>query len=206
VVERAATGPADAEPQTRIGVAVRMAPARAGRRGRSEVTMSETSRVNFVLQQGFREASPDSCGVRYPALMWQPRVIGVIVAVGLLLQSWPVFLVLSAVLWWNVLVPRLNPFDALYNRLIARPRNLPRLTPAPAPRRFSQAMAASFNLAIGLALMLGHTGAAYVLEVFLVVALTALVFGRFCLGSYIWHLVTGEARFANHTLPWVKSA
>lgn len=168
--------------------------------------MSESARLNFVHQQGFRDVSPASCAARYPALMWQPRVIGPIILVGLVLQAWPVFLLLSAVLWWNALLPGLNPFDALYNRLLAEPRNLPRLTPAPPPRRFAQAMAATFNLGIGLALLLGQTTVAYVLEALLVVALTALIFGRFCLGSYVWHLVTGEARFANRTLPWVKAA
>jgi hypothetical protein len=134
--------------------------------------------------------------------MWQPRVIGAIVVIGLVLQAWPVFLVLSAVLWWNALLPALNP-STLYNRLVARPE-VDAAHPAPPPRRFAQAMAATFTLGIGLALLLGHTTVAYVLEAFLVVALTALILGRFCLGSYIWHLVTGEARFANRTLPWVK--
>ena len=166
--------------------------------------MSESVRQNFVLQQGFRDASPASCAARYPALMWQPRVIGAIVVIGLVLQAWPVFLVLSAVLWWNALLPALNPFDALYNRLVAEPRKSTRLTPAPPPRRFAQAMAATFTLGIGLALLLGHTTAAYVLEAFLVMALTALLVGQFCLGSYLWHLATGDARFANRTLPWVK--
>jgi len=166
--------------------------------------MSDSATHNFVLQQGFRDAPRDSCGVRFSGLMWQPRVIGVIVAAGLLLQAWPIFLGLSAVLWWNVLLPALNPFDHLYNRLVAGPRGRPKLSPAPPPRRFSQAMAGSFNLGIGLALLLGHATVAYVLEAFLVVALVALIFGRFCLGSYIWHLATGEAQFANRTLPWVK--
>lgn len=167
--------------------------------------MSESAKLNFVLQQGFRDAAPMSCEYQFPALMWQPRVIGVIVLVGLIFQAWPVFLLLSGVLWWNVIFPARNPFDALYNRLVATPRNLPKLTPAPAPRRFSQAMAATFNLGIGLSLLLEHQALAYVLEVFLVVALVALLFGRFCLGSYIWHFVTGQARFANQTLPWSKA-
>jgi hypothetical protein len=166
--------------------------------------MSEGAQANFVLQQGFPDDSPGSCAVRYPALMWQPRIIGAMVVIGLVLQAWPVFLVLSAVLWWNALLPALNPFDALYNRLVAEPRKSTRLTPAPPPRRFAQAMAATFTLGIGLALLLGHTTAAYVLEAFLVMALTALLVGRFCLGSYLWHLATGDARFANRTLPWVK--
>lgn len=166
--------------------------------------MSDTAKLNFVLQQGFHDAAPASCSYQFPALMWQPRVIGAIVLVGLILQAWPVFLGLSAVLWWNVLVPALNPFDALYNLLVARPRNLPKATPAPAPRRFSQGMAATFNLGIGLSLLLGNQPLAYILEGFLVIALSALLFGRFCLGSYIWHLVTGQVRFANQTLPWAR--
>ncbi len=168
--------------------------------------MSESAKLNFVLQQGFRDAAPASCEYRFPALMWQPRVIGVIVLIGLIFQAWPVFLLLSAVLWWNVIFPARNPFDALYNGFVATPKNLPKLTAAPAPRRFSQAMAATFNLGIGLSLLLGHHALAYVLEAFLVVALSALIFGRFCLGSYIWLLVTGEAAFAKKTLPWSKPA
>jgi hypothetical protein len=168
--------------------------------------MSTSAKLNFVLQQGFRDAAPKACEYQFPALMWQPRVIGVIVLVGLIFQSCPVFLLLSAVLWWNVIFPARNPFDALYNRLVATPRNQPKLTPAPAPRRFSQAMAATFNLGIALSLLLGHQVLAYVLEALLVVALSALLFGRLCLGSYIWHVVTGQAGFAKKTLPWSKPA
>jgi hypothetical protein len=139
-------------------------------------------------------------------------VIGVLVAVALFFQiagmpfiTARLFLALSAVLWWNVLLPKLNLFDALYNVLVASPPERPRLTVAPAPRRFSQGMAASFLLGIGVSLLMGWTIAAYVLEGFLVTALVALTFGKFCLGSYIFHLVTGQTRFANHTLPWRQS-
>jgi uncharacterized protein DUF4395 len=134
--------------------------------------------------------------------MWQPRVIGALVAIGLVWQLAPLFLALSAVLWWNVLFPKLNLFDALYNGLIALPPERPRLTTAPAPRRFAQGIAASFMLGIGISLGMGWTIAAYVLEGFLVAALVSLIFGRFCLGSYIFHLSTGQASFANRTLPW----
>ena len=72
-----------------------------------------TPEVNFVRQQGFRDASPEACSYQYPALMWQPRVIGILTLVGLVLQAWPYFLVLTALLWWNVALPHLNPFDSL---------------------------------------------------------------------------------------------
>jgi predicted lipid-binding transport protein (Tim44 family) len=67
----------------------------------------------------------------------------------------------------------------------AAPRNLPPLAPAPAPRRFSQRMAGTMLGGAGLALLAGRP-----------------VLGRFCLGSYLYHLLRGEASFANRTLPW----
>ena len=168
--------------------------------------MEQQAQLNFVMQQGFREATPTGCGMQYSSLMWQPRVTAVIVAVGLIFQLAPLFLALSAIFWWNVIFPRLNLFDALYNNFVASPPTRPRLTPAPAPRRFSQGMAASFMLGIGASLLFGWTLAAYIFEAFLVVALLALNLGGFCLGSYIFYLVSGQARYANQTLPWARPA
>jgi hypothetical protein len=162
-----------------------------------------TPELNFVRQQGLKDATPQTCGHQYPALMWQPRVIGVIVLVAVVLQARLVFLGLGALLWWNAALPHLNPFDALYNRLVAGPKGLPGPGPAPAPRRFAQAMAGTFAVAIGLSLASGRPALAWLLEAFLIAALAALVFGRFCLGSYLYHLFTGQAEYANATLPWV---
>jgi len=166
--------------------------------------MPRSSDINFVRQQGFRDAGADACEHQFPALMFQPRIIGVLVVTGLVLQNWLFFLGLSAILWWNVLVPTLNPFDALYNSLIAVPKGLPRLTPAPGPRRFAQGMAATFMLAIGISLLSGWRVVAWTLEGLLVTALAALIFGKFCLGSYIFHLLRHDTEFANRTLPWVR--
>ena len=164
-----------------------------------------TAQVNFVRQQGLREASPEACVYLYPALMWQPRAIGGLVLIGLVFQAWPYFLVLSAVLWWNVVLPRLNPFDALYNYLVAKPKRLPRLGPAPSPRRFAQAMAGTFALAIGLSLLFGWRTPAWFFEALLLAALAALIFGRFCLGSYLFLVFTGQGAFAKRTLPWSRT-
>lgn len=158
--------------------------------------------VNFVRQQGFEDVSGHTCDFQYPALMFQPRVIGVLVLAAVLLQSSPLFLALSAILWWSTLLPRLNPFDKLYNRLIATRKGRPTLTAAPAPRRFAQGMAATFMLLIGVSLLAGWDTTAWVLEGFLLVALGALIFGKFCLGSYVFHLLTGKREFAKQTLPW----
>lgn len=164
-----------------------------------------TAKLNFVRQQGFRDASPEACSYQYPALMWQPRAIGILVLAGLVFQAWPYFLALSAILWWNVVLPHLNPFDALYNRLVANPKGLPRLGPAPAPRRFAQAMAGTFMLVIGTSLLSGWSTLVWALEALLLAALGALIVGRFCLGSYLFLLFTGQSGFANRTLPWTHT-
>jgi hypothetical protein len=164
--------------------------------------LSEIAKRQFVRQQGLGDAAPASCAYLYPALMFQPRLLAGIVLVGIVLQYPPIFLVLAAILWWNVLVPRHNPFDALYNRTIARPRNLPPLGPAPAPRRFAQSIAGTILAGAGLALLAGVPAIAWFLEGLISVALGALVLGRFCFGSYLYHRLGGQAAFAKRTLPW----
>ncbi len=96
-------------------------------------------------------------------------------------------------------MPRWNPFDAIYNRIIAMPRNRPPLTAAPAPRRFAQGLAGTLFAGAGLALMAELTLLAWAIEAMLAVALIALVVGRFCLGSYLYLLVHGDTVFANRT-------
>ena len=163
------------------------------------------ARRNFILQQGLSEPEGAGCDVQYSALLFQPKLVATVTLFAVAFQSATVFLVLAAVLWWSALLPRWNPFDALYNALLAR-RTGRWLGPAPAPRRFSQGMAGTFALAIGLSLQLGWRTAALTLEVLFAAAIVALVFGGFCLGSFIYHLLTGRGRFARETLPWARSS
>ena len=167
--------------------------------------MSNSAKFNFIEQQGFISSSGPACEMQYAALMFQPRLIGGFVILALIFQSWVLFLTLSAILWWNVFVPTLNPFDAIYNTFIAGPKGLQLLTPAPGPRRFAQGMAATFMLCIGLFLFLKLQILAWIFQSLLVVALGSLIFGKFCLGSYVFHLIKGEVAFANRTLPWARS-
>jgi hypothetical protein len=66
-------------------------------------------------------------------------------------------------------------------------------------------MAGTFMLAIGLSLLYGWRTLAWSLEGLLLLALAALIFGRFCVGSYLFHLLTGHIGFANKTLPWGRA-
>jgi hypothetical protein len=163
---------------------------------------SPDSRRNFILQQGLGAPAQESCPVRFSALMFQPRVVGSVLLLAVFLQSPAIFLVLSGVLWWNVLFPRLNPFDSIYNRTLGTRPGAVHLEPAPLPRRFAQGMAGFFALVIGVLLLLRLGTAALVFQVLLLTALAALIFGRFCLGSFLYYLLRGRSDFAVGTLPW----
>ena len=167
--------------------------------GRSE---DPDSRRNFILQQGLEPSAQEGCPVRFSALMFQPRLVGAFILLAVIFQSPAIFLVLSGILWWNVLIPRLNPFDLVYNRTLANRPGSVRLEPARYPRRFAQGMAGSFALAIGILILLQLGTAALVLQVLLLAALAALIFGRFCLGSFLYYLLSGRSEFAIGTLPW----
>jgi len=170
--------------------------------------MTSRAVTNFMKQQGFADEPADACDMHFGGLTFQPRIVfpAVIVAILLQLASVPVsaalHFVISAVLWWNTLFPALNPFERAYNRWVARPKGLLPLVPAPGPRRMAQGMAAAFNLGAGLALLYGMMPLAWVLQAMLVVAFSALLFGKFCLGAYLYHLLKGRVAFANSTLPW----
>jgi hypothetical protein len=158
------------------------------------------SKRNFILQQGFDEPRPESCSPQFDALTFQPKLVAVWLVLGILFQSTWMFLALSAALWMGALLPRLNPFEAVYRAAVgAYP-----FTPAPAPRRFSNGMAATFSLAIGWCLYWDLRLAAFIVEAFFLAAVIVLSFGRLCLGSFIFHLLSGRAAFAVRTLPWKK--
>ena len=170
--------------------------------------MTSRAVTNFMKQQGFADEPADACDMHFGGLTFQPRIVfpAVIVAILLQLASVPVsaalHFVISAVLWWNTLFPALNPFERAYNRWVARPKGLLPLVPAPGPRRMAQGMAAAFNLGAGLALLYGMMPLAWVLQAMLVVGFSSLLFGKFCLGAYVYHLLKGRVAFANKTLPW----
>jgi hypothetical protein len=167
-------------------------------------TNAQAIQRNFILQQGLCEPAAGTCPLQYSALLFQPRLIGLWLVLAIILQSQVMFFALAAVLWWSALIPRLNPFDALYNWIFTRSRRTS-LSSAPAPRRFAQFLAGSFALAIGISLVLGWHTPALILEGFFIAAVAALVFGGFCLGSFVFHVLRGHADFAKRTLPWART-
>jgi hypothetical protein len=76
------------------------------------------SREQFIREQGFGDATAEPS--LYNALMFQPRTVGALFLIGAAMQSGWLFAALSAVLWWSAVVPAHNPFDAVYNAVVAR--------------------------------------------------------------------------------------
>lgn len=164
---------------------------------------------NFMKQQGFAEEPDNVCNMHFSGLYFQPRIVGPLVVAGIIVQilghplaAAVLYFILSAFLWWNVTLPKLNPFERFYNRVLAIPKGRATLAPAPGPRRFAQGMAAAFMLVVGVSLLQGWMVTAWIFEAGLVMAFSMLLFGKFCLGAYIYHLLRGRVAFANSTLPW----
>ena len=158
----------------------------------------------FMAQQGFGGEEPPLRRWHFGALQFQPAFLAFFVLLGIIFQSHTLFFALAAVLVWNVVFPRLNLFERLYDWAIGGPMSKPKLESAPAPRRFAQGMAATFMAITGLSLAIGWLIVAYVFQAFLVIALVALLAGKFCMGSYIFHTLQGRRDFANSTCPWSK--
>ena len=143
------------------------------------------SRIQFVRSLGYL----DSHGHLYSALMLQPRIVGGVTLIGVLLQSPWLFLALAAALGWSAFVPTRSLFDWIYNDVVARPRGLAPLRPAPAARRFAGGLAATVTLAVGVALLTGTTITAWALEASLSIAVAAVVLGRSCAGANLYNVV-----------------
>jgi hypothetical protein len=158
--------------------------------------------INFMRQQGFPEEPDAARRSHFNGLLFQPMIVFPTVLVAIVLQSAWLHLALSALLFWNTLVPARNPFERAWSRWVRRPRGQAPLPPAPGPRRLAQGLAATFNLTASLGLLLGSAPVAWISEAMLVVGFSLLLFGRFCLGAYIYYLLKGEVKFANATLPW----
>ena len=150
------------------------------------------SQIRFIRQLGFPGSEfPDSF---YSALMFQPRAVLSVVILGTLLQSaWP-FLALSAALLCGTWRTVLNPFDALYNHVVADPRGRQRLGVTPAPRRFAQGMAGAIAMVIGVALLANAAPVAWLFQGVLAVASAAVVFKDKCAGADLYYLLRRAPR------------
>jgi hypothetical protein len=146
------------------------------------------SREQFIREQGFGDGTAEPS--LYNALMFQPRTVGALFVIGAAMQSGWLFAALSAILWWSAVVPAHNPFDAVYNAVIARRVGVTPLASGTGQRRFAAGMAGSLALAIAGALMADLRLTAWVLEAVFASGVGAVVFARFCAGALLHRAIT----------------
>ena len=68
---------------------------------------------NDILQHGFDEPAPETCPAQDSALLFQAKVVGLVVSARVVLKAPAIFLALGGLLWRNAHLARWNPFDAL---------------------------------------------------------------------------------------------
>lgn len=156
---------------------------------------------NFLLQQGFAEPEL-ACCARYGPLQFQPRIVGTWFLLSVLFQSPVMFALLSSLLFLSAFFPQFNPFEALYNRTLARRPGGSPLGNALPPRRFAQGMAGTMTALIALCLWFHRPLWAQFLQFVMAGALLALLLAGFCLGAVVYFAIRGEWKFAKQTLPW----
>lgn len=144
------------------------------------------SQSDFVRQQGYDATHPPAL---FSALMFQPRVVGVLLLAGMATHSARLFLALGVALLWAAVLPEQNPFNWAYDLAVARPRRLPRIGPAPPPRRFAMGLAGAMALGISASIVANVPLAEWTLEGLLLLAVLAIVIARFCFGSFVFGLL-----------------
>jgi hypothetical protein len=165
-------------------------------------TCFPNQKQNFIQQQGFNDLDGVACPWLYGALLFQPWVVTALVVAGTLFQSASVFAVLAGLLYWSAAFPKLNPFEATWNSFNRNRVDRQFLSPAPTPRRFTQALAGTLALIIAVALFYEWNMIAWAFQGLFLTALVALIGFGFCLGSFVFHVIVGHSDFAKRTLPW----
>ncbi len=166
--------------------------------------MTGSAEYKFLQQQGFTEDTEENAKTHYNALLFQPIIVGSFMALAILFQSATIFFIFGVILWFNTLLPQFNVFEMIYNSTLRLMRSEPRLGAAPMPRRFMQGMAGTLMFLASFTLSAGLLTLSYIFQAFIAVAFAALLFGKFCLGAYIYHVLSGRTKFANATCPWSK--
>ena len=85
---------------------------------------NDARKQNFILRQGFELPADGSCSLQYGALQFQPRIVGVFVLLGVILQSGVYFAAIAALLFGGFCVGSFV-FHALRGRLASALQTLP---------------------------------------------------------------------------------
>ncbi len=137
--------------------------------------------------QGYGELSEKERGYYSYAARFTPFLNALLIAAGLITQSYLLFAVLSLTLLVGALFPGFSVFDALLlNGLISPLLKFKKLPPTPPPRRFAMGLAFLFSLGTAGSIYYGQAAAAYALGGVLFLASLLIVLTNWCLGSWIY--------------------
>jgi hypothetical protein len=141
-----------------------------------------------LTSQGFSIGEEAEAVALSRAARFQPATTLLLVIAGLLLPAGQIawFGTLAVLGWLAVAWPKVNVFDRLWGLVVTPLIGWPGLGPPPAPRRFSQGMAATFLTLVTTFFALGWPNAALGTGVVMCVAAAAVTFGDLCLGSMIY--------------------
>lgn len=157
--------------------------------------------IRNLESQGFSAADDSRTTGLARAAAFQPRatlallLLGVGLAVtGVVPAVFPAawFGVLAGLAWLAVAVPATNVFDRFWDLAVRPITGWAGVDATPAPRRFSQGIAASFLTTVAVLFGLGLGTPALVVAGIMACAASLASFADFCLGSAIFNLLFGR--------------
>lgn len=143
--------------------------------------------------QGYSHLSDQQKATVDLAQRFKPAICGVVAAAALVTQSAPVAFVSVALGYWGAFLPG-HPADLMYRAMI-KPLGAPDLGEDPVPRRFACGMAGTLLLIGALGYLLGSPVLGTIFVGATVLALAALVFADFCVGSFFYWLLVRRRVF-----------
>lgn len=149
-----------------------------------------TQRLEMQGFVGYRE---ETLRAIRPWLRLGPALCGAGMVAAIVLQSTTILWTLVAVALLGAILP-VHPFDIPYNCVIRRRAGTPAIPSYGLPRRFACMLAAKWISLTAIALGAGQHGIALGLAGVFVLSPIINVTTDFCVGSWIYHRLTGVTR------------
>lgn len=144
--------------------------------------------------QGYSQLSDEAKRGIDMAQRFKPAICGAVALGAVVTQSAPLALVGAGLGYWAAFLPG-HPADLLYRAIVRPVLRAPDLGEDPVPRRFACGMAATLLLIGALGYLLGSPLLGTIFVGMTALALAALVFADFCLGSFFYWLLVRRRIF-----------
>jgi ABC-type phosphate/phosphonate transport system permease subunit len=144
-----------------------------------------------LTMQGYGALSDSERRSLWLGLRFSPLLCFAGIALGTLLASPELLLVMAATAFVGGFLTPKHPFDYVYDAALRPLLGGPSVPPSPPPRRFACQLATPWIAAIALAFAVGATTLAWVLAVPLLVVAATVMTTNWCLPSLIYGLLHG---------------